>query len=154
MQLWHYGLGFSLALGVGLGAGGGCAAGGKGTPGGTGGGAGTGTGGSSHSNSGSGGMAFTTGSTGSTGGDAGVPDGFGACSKFSAEAKQAPAAMLIVLQRSASMATSNKWPAAQTSIVKAIDEDVFDTMSLGLTAFPVGNYPCPCLPRNQFPCVL
>jgi hypothetical protein len=68
-------------------------------------------------------------------GDGGLdPDA--ACAKFTAEAKQAPAAMLVVLDKSASMTTQNKWGTAQLSVVSAIDRDVFDTMSLGLTTFP------------------
>lgn len=68
-------------------------------------------------------------------GDGGLdPDA--ACAKFTAEAKQAPAAMLVVLDKSASMTVSNKWGTAQLSVVSAIDRDVFDTMSLGLTTFP------------------
>lgn len=147
MQLWHYGLGFSLALGAGVG--GGCAAGGRNNVTGTG---GATTGPSGSGNAGSGGVMFTTGitgsggTTGSAGGDAGAPDGFGACSKFSAEAKQAPAAMLIVLDRSASMSLLNKWGTAQLAIVQAIDEDVFDTMSLGMSVFPSGYVGAPdCL---------
>ena len=130
MALWHYGLGFSLALGVGMAAGGGCAAGGKGNV------AGTGGSGATGSASGTGGEVMLTTSTGGPAGSTGAGGGLGACSKFSAEAKQAPAAMLIVLDRTASMANSNKWGAAQIAIVQAIDKDVFDTMSLGMLTFP------------------
>lgn len=130
MRLWQYGAGFGLALGLGLGLGGGCAAGNNNNPGPGGG----GTGGNGAS-TGTGGESFTTSSS-SGGGDAGAPDGFGACAKFNAEAKQAPAAMLIVLDRTASMSNSNKWGTAQIAIVQAIDKDVFDTMSLGMLTFP------------------
>ena len=132
MRVWSYGLGFTLALGLGLG--GGCSAtgskassiglGGSGT--GTtttGAGNGTGTGGTSSTGMGGG---STTGLL-----DASVPDGLASCTTFTAQTQQAPAAMMIVLQRSSSMINSGKWPASQTAIVKAIDEDVFDTMSLG-----------------------
>ncbi|APR81828.1 Hypothetical protein A7982_07177 [Minicystis rosea] len=140
MRLFHFGVGFSLALGMSLGIGAGCAAGGNDNPSGTGGNvstSNTGTGG------GVGGGLITTSSGG---GDAGTPDGFGACAKFNAEAKQAPAAMLIVLDRSASMSTNNKWGVAGQAIIKAIDQDVFDTMSLGFTAFPAGETAAPaCL---------
>jgi hypothetical protein len=96
----------------------------------------------------------TGGSTGTALQDADVPDGLAACTKFSAQAQQAPAAMLIVLQRSASMAgTTGKWPAAQQAIVQAIDEDVFDTMSLGLSAFPVGTTPAPACLGGIYPTV-
>jgi hypothetical protein len=137
MQLWHYGLGFSLALGVGVGVGGGCAAGGKNNV------TSTGTGGSgSGSTSGTGGGLLTTGSTSGSGpaGSTGVGGGLGACSKFSAEAKQAPAAMLIVQDRSASMSQQNKWGTSTLAVVQAIDEDVFDTMSLGMLVFPSASY--------------
>ncbi|MFT3767357.1 MAG: hypothetical protein QM820_17800 [Minicystis sp.] len=127
MRLWQYGVGISLALGLGLGLGGGCAAGGNNTPTGTG---GSGTGGNG---TGTGGGLITTSSASSSG--AGGAGGFGECAKFNAEAKQAPAAMLIVLDRTASMAGA-KWSAAQLAIVQAIDKDVFDTMSLGMLTFP------------------
>lgn len=140
MRLWQYGVGFSLALGLGLGLGGGCAAGGTNNPTGTGG-SGSGTGGSG---SGTGGGLITTSSASSSG--AGGAGGFGECAKFHAEGQQAPAAMLIVLDRSASMSTNNKWGTAGQAIIKAVDQDVFDTMSLGLTAFPQGPTEAPgCL---------
>ena len=154
MRVFSYGLGFSLALGFGVGLGGGCAAsatkdnsagvGGAGAAGPSGTGAGATTG-SATANGG----ATLTGSGGSTGAgllDGSTPDGLAACTTFTAQAQQAPAAMLIVLQRSASMTTNGKWPAAQQALIQAIDEDVFDTMSVGLTAFPVGTTPPPaCL---------
>ena len=71
-----------------------------------------------------------------------------ACAKFTAEAKQSPAAMLIVLDRSASMGNTGKWSAAQLAVVSAIDKDVFDSMSLGLVTFPTsfGDPPaCLCM---------
>ena len=46
--------------------------------------------------------------------------------------------MLIVLDKSASMTVGMKWSAAQLAVVSAIDKDVFDSMSLGLVAFPEG----------------
>lgn len=85
--------------------------------------------------SGGAGGVVTIGGSGS-GLDSGVPDGFGECAKFSGEAKQAPAALLFVLDRSASMSQQGKWGTAQLAVVQAIDKDVFDTMSLGLSAFP------------------
>jgi len=69
--------------------------------------------------------------------DASAGDGsLAACTTFSAEAKLAPAAMLIVLDRTASMSQLGKWAAARTAIVDAIDKDVFDTISLGMLTFP------------------
>lgn len=62
--------------------------------------------------------------------------GFEGCAKFSAEATQAPAAILFAVDMSASMKKSSKWSTAQTSIVAAMDKDVFDYMTLGLVTFP------------------
>jgi len=67
------------------------------------------------------------------------------CAYYSEEAKQAPTAMLIVLDRSSSMSTNNKWVAAQQAIVSAIDAAAFDNMHLGLLAYPafmVQSPPC------------
>jgi hypothetical protein len=75
----------------------------------------------------------------------GSDGGPAACVTFSGVAKQLPAAMLIVLDASASMTTTvsggqpaiiSKWGAAQQAVVGAIDEGVFDSMSLGLVTFP------------------
>ena len=87
--------------------------------------------------------------------DASTGDGgLAACTTFSAEAKLAPAAMLIVLDRTASMSQLGKWDAARTAILDAIDKDVFDSMSLGMLTFPsstsvpgpdcIYNYPIYC----------
>lgn len=118
MRHWQLGLISALALGTALA---GCAASGNQKTG----------GGGQATSSGTGGALFTTSGSGT--------GGFGACAKFNDEAKQAPAAMLIVLDRTASMATHGKWAAAQIAIVQAIDSDVFDTMSLGLLTFPEHN---------------
>ncbi|HEY4239863.1 MAG TPA: hypothetical protein VGM88_08605 [Kofleriaceae bacterium] len=59
-----------------------------------------------------------------------------ACAKFTAEAQTAPAAMLVVLDRSASMAQVGKWDAARTAVTQALDEDAFDSVSLGLLTYP------------------
>jgi hypothetical protein len=124
MRLWHGGLGFSLSLVVGLSFG--CSAGNTKPPGsgGAGGGASTSTG------VGGSGGAFTTG-PGSGGGG-----GSESCATFSAAAKQASAAMLFVLDGTASMGQQGKWGTAQLAVVQAIDKNVFDTMSLGMLTFP------------------
>jgi len=129
-------LGLGLTLSVVAGAmavGPGCAAGGSGTTsggtGGAGGGASAGAGGTSASNGVGGSL-----TTGVGGLDAGSDAQ--SCAKFSAEAKQAPAAMLFVLDASASMSVGNKWGTAQLAVVQAIDKDAFDSMSLGLVTFP------------------
>jgi hypothetical protein len=138
MRVWHCGLGFSLSLAVGLGFG--CAAGSAKPPGtgGAGGGAGTSGGGE--------GGGFTTGpGSGGSGGAA-------SCATFSAAAKQASAAMLFVLDGSASMNQQNKWGTAQLAVVQAIDNNVFDTMSLGLVTFPSSFVDPPkCLCDFYFP---
>lgn len=133
MRLWHAGLGFSLSLSVGLGFG--CAAGSAKPPGtgGAGGGTGPGAGGGD-------GGGFTTGpGSGGSGGAA-------SCATFSAAAKQASAAMLFVLDRSASMSQQGKWDTAQLAIVQAIDKDAFDSLWMGMTVFP-SSYSAapPCL---------
>jgi hypothetical protein len=51
-------------------------------------------------------------------------------------AQQTPAAMMVLLDRSSSMASGNKFPTAAQAIISAIDEDVFDGMSLGLYMSP------------------
>ena len=76
---------------------------------------------------GEGGTLLPTGGAG-TGGDMG-------CAQFTVEGEQAPAAMLMALDMTASM-TGGKWGAAQLATVAAIDKDVFDSMSLGLVTFP------------------
>ncbi len=161
MRRSRYGLGLVLALAGGMGLAVGCAAGssrnivGSTGTGASGAGA-SGAGASGTGPSGAGASATGPASTGTLSGgggmggspvtDLGVPDGFGACAKFSAAAQQDPAAMLIVLQGSASMTTSGKWTAAGQAIIQAIDNDIFDTMSIGLTSFPNGTTPAPaCL---------
>ena len=90
-----------------------------------------GTGGSSVASGGSGTGGNPVGpGVGGSGGD------FQGCAKFAEEASQRPAAMLVVLDMSASMGTASKFQAAQLAIVSAIDQDVFDTMHLGLVTFP------------------
>lgn len=69
------------------------------------------------------------------------------CAKFTKEGTQAPAAMLIVQDMSASMNEQQKWGISQLAIVSAIDKDVFDSMSLGLVTFPssfADPPPCVC----------
>ena len=110
------------------------------------------------SSGGAAGMAATggTGNTSTGGVGAGLIDAApndapltedAACAQFSAEAEQPEAAILIVLDRSSSMITNNKWLAAQTAIPQAIDLDAFDDITLGLLAYPaVAQVPSPqCL---------
>ncbi len=91
----------------------------------------------------------TAPSSGSGGAVSSVSAGSGgneACVKFSAKAQLAPAAMLVILDRSASMADNNKWAFAAQAVVQALDQAVFDTMSVGLMAVPSG-------PVNAPPCI-
>jgi hypothetical protein len=104
--------------------------------------------GSSSSTEGGGQAGTAQGGGGSTaqGGQAGDGGGIGAggqgggvdpmCAKFSAEATQAPSAILFAVDMSASMKKSSKWSTAQLAIVTAMDKDVFDGTTLGLVTFP------------------
>lgn len=65
--------------------------------------------------------------------------GFSSCATATYDAKQAPAALLVVLDRSSSMSDNNKWAVAAQAIVQALDQDVFDTMAVGLYAAPSGD---------------
>ncbi len=69
-------------------------------------------------------------------GDSGGPDGLPACATGEYKAQQQPAAMLVLLQKSASMLDANKWVFAAQAIVQALDQPVFDTMTVGLIAAP------------------
>jgi len=60
----------------------------------------------------------------------------GACAAVTHTATQAPASIMFVLDASDSMATGGKWSSAALAIVTAIDQDSFDSMSLGLLASP------------------
>ena len=78
--------------------------------------------------------------------DVGHNDGFtpdasdigfdGACATASYEAKQQPASLLFVLDRSNTMNNGGKWDAAVLGIYSVIDLDSFDHMTLGLMASP------------------
>lgn len=121
LQWLGVGLGLSTFMMAGIGAG--CSAGGNRT---------TGAGGSGGDDSSGSGNTGNTTQSSSSGSSGMLPQ----CAKYSTAAEQAKAAMLIALDGSASMNNANKWASAQTAIVNAIDKDVFDTMSLGLLAFP------------------
>lgn len=54
-------------------------------------------------------------------------------------AAQTPAAMLVALDKSESMGEGNKWNAAAQAIVQVYDQNVFDSMWLGLYAAPSGS---------------
>jgi hypothetical protein len=86
---------------------------------------------------GQGGSTFSGGGNGE--GGSGIPE----CAKFTAAAKQAPAAIMFVLDKTASMnvkiGPKSKWAYAVTAVVDAIDADAFDNISLGLVAFPLNQ---------------
>lgn len=67
------------------------------------------------------------------------------CATSSYEAHQAPAAFMIVLDRSSSMAQNNKFAFAAQAIVQAIDDDAFDSMYIGALAVPQGTTNPSCL---------
>jgi len=70
-----------------------------------------------------------------------------ACATGQYEATYAPAALLTLLQRSGSMSQNNKWVFAAQAIVQALDQPVFDSMSVGLMAAPNMTVPGPmCFP--------
>ena len=60
----------------------------------------------------------------------------GACAAVTHVAEQAPASLMFVLDGSESMNASGKWSSAALAIISAIDQDSFDTMSLGLLVSP------------------
>ena len=61
------------------------------------------------------------------------------CAAADYEARQSPAAMLAVLDRSSSMSEGSKWTVAAQAIVQAFDRDIFDSMHIGLYAAPSGT---------------
>ena len=62
-----------------------------------------------------------------------------ACAAANYKALQAPAALLIVLDKSGTMSANGKYASAQLAIVSAMDQPAFDTMSLGILGFPSGT---------------
>ena len=71
--------------------------------------------------------------------DQGGDQAINECAAVESVGRQEPAAMLVVLDRSSSMSDNNKWAVAAQSIVQALDQDVFDTMAVGLYAAPSGD---------------
>jgi len=75
------------------------------------------------------------------------------CVEATYDGEQAPAAFLVVLDRSSSMSQNNKWTYAAQAIVAALDQDVFDSMYVGLYAAPSGNTTGPgCIFGLDVPC--
>jgi len=65
-----------------------------------------------------------------------IDSAFDSCAEATYAGEQEPAAMLVVLDKSSSMAQGGKWTAAAQAIVQALDKDVFDSVHLGLYAAP------------------
>ena len=107
-----------------------------GTAGGT---AGTGGTAGAGGGAGTGGMAGTGGSAGAAGrggatGTAGT--GGGTCTvRYTVEAKQTPAAIMLVIDRSASI-TAAHWGSLGVGVITALDNSLFDDLSIGLLAYP------------------
>jgi hypothetical protein len=78
--------------------------------------------------------------------DTNIPDVFQGCATGQYTAHQQPAAMLVLMQRSGSMSSNNKWAFAAQAIVAALDQNVFDDMTLGFMAAPNSTTAAPqCL---------
>jgi hypothetical protein len=70
------------------------------------------------------------------------------CATGNYHAQFQPAAMLVVLDASQTMAQNNKYATAQQAIVQAIDENAFDSAYLGLLTYPTGNVQGPACVFN------
>ena len=91
----------------------------------------------------------TVDSTGTPGSDAAIgsdgstvdssPDANDECVEAVYEAEQEPLSLMVVLDRSASMLNGNKFTYAAQAIVQALDQDVFDSVALGLYSAPSGT---------------
>lgn len=64
---------------------------------------------------------------------------FQGCVTSEYKADQSPAALMVVLDRSPSMAVNNKWATVAQAVVQALDQQTFDSMHLGLYASPSVN---------------
>jgi hypothetical protein len=68
-----------------------------------------------------------------------TPDADRGCVTAEYAAQQTPLALLVVLDRSSSMIENNKWAFAAQAVVAALDQDVFDSVSVGLYVAPSGT---------------
>lgn len=75
--------------------------------------------------------------------DASADAPFKGCGTVSYKGQQSPAAMLVVLDASGTMAAKNKYAFAEQALVSAIDQDAFDAVALGLLLYPTGTVPGP-----------
>jgi hypothetical protein len=77
------------------------------------------------------------------------------CVEATYSGEQAPAAFLVLLDRSKSMGDNNKWTYAAQAIVAALDQDVFDSMYVALYAAPSGPVTGPpCIGGFEVPCAV
>jgi len=77
--------------------------------------------------------------------DTGTGHEGGGCASATYQGQSAPAAMIFVLDASGTMAMNNKYADAEQAIVNAMNQPVFDTMSLGLLLYPqVQTVPAMC----------
>jgi hypothetical protein len=76
-----------------------------------------------------------------------------ACVTATYVAEQAPLAIVVVMDKSDSMAQSNRWAFASLAIVQALDQQVFDSVHLGLLAAPSSSVAGPaCVWGMQVGC--
>ena len=62
-------------------------------------------------------------------------------------------AVLVLIDRSASMSNANKWTLASQGIVQVLDQDEFDALDLGLISAPSGSVSGPaCVLNLPVPC--
>jgi hypothetical protein len=79
-------------------------------------------------------------------GGGGNGDAFASCATGNYQAMLLPAAMMVVLDSSGTMANSNKYQNAQQAIVTAIDQDAFNSLQLGFLGYPTSQVTSPsCL---------
>ena len=98
--------------------------------------------------------AGATGGTGQSAGSSAAGNGAGGdtCAGTAYGAKQDPAALLFVLDRSVSMA-GGKWQSLAAAVTSAMDDPQFDTMSVGFLAAPSGDSPSPACISALLPTV-
>lgn len=78
---------------------------------------------------------------------------FGALVAGAPHESAAEGTLLVLLDRSESMASSSKWATASLSIVQSLDADAVDALSVGLLAAPAGAVTGPaCVFGTPLPC--
>jgi hypothetical protein len=71
--------------------------------------------------------------------DASADAPFQGCGTVTYQGRQSPAALLVVLDASGTMAANNKYAFAEQALISAIDQDAFDAVALGLLLYPTGT---------------